>query len=51
MANERIPNNPYRANDPYRSTLSDDDFGRAARLDDELRAPPPAARSRCSRSP
>jgi hypothetical protein len=30
MANERIPN------DPYRSNLSDDDFGRAARLDNEL---------------
>jgi hypothetical protein len=30
MANERIPN------DRYRSDLSDDDFGRAARLDDEL---------------
>jgi hypothetical protein len=40
MANERIPNNPYRANDPYRSTLSDDDFGRAARLDDELQPDP-----------
>ena len=40
MANERIPNDPYRANDPQRSNLSDDDFGRAARLDDELQADP-----------
>jgi hypothetical protein len=30
MANERIPN------DPYRSDSRDDDFGRAARLDNEL---------------
>jgi hypothetical protein len=36
MAIERIPNDPHRANDPYRANLSDDDFGRAARLDDEL---------------
>ena len=40
MANERIPNDPYRANDPYRSNLSDDDSGRAARLDDELQVDP-----------
>jgi hypothetical protein len=46
MANERIPNDPYRANDPhhakdpYRSNLSDDDFGRAAPLDDELQPDP-----------
>jgi uncharacterized protein HemX len=40
MANEHIPNNPYRANDPYRSNLSDDDFGRATRLDDELQPDP-----------
>ena len=37
MANERIPNDPYRANDP---SLSDDDFGRAARFDDEVQADP-----------
>jgi hypothetical protein len=36
MAKERIPN------DPYRSSLSDDDFGRQARLDDELRFDPEA---------
>jgi hypothetical protein len=36
MANERIPN------DPYRSGLSDDDFGRQAHLDDELRFDPEA---------
>jgi hypothetical protein len=34
MANERIPN------DPYRSNLSDDDFGRTAHLDDELQPDP-----------
>jgi hypothetical protein len=37
MANERIPN------DPYRSGLSDDDFGRQAHLDDELRFDPEAS--------
>ena len=45
MANERIPNDPYRGNDlyasdPYRPNLNDDDFGRAARLDDELQPDP-----------
>jgi zona occludens toxin (predicted ATPase) len=34
MANQRIPN------DPDRSNLSDDDFGRAARYDTELQADP-----------
>jgi hypothetical protein len=34
MANERIPN------DPYRSDPRDDDFGRAARLDNELQPDP-----------
>jgi hypothetical protein len=34
MANERIPD------DPYRSNLSDDDFGRAARYDTELQPDP-----------
>ena len=34
MANERIPN------DPHRSNLSDDDFGRAARYDTELQPDP-----------
>ena len=36
MAKERIPN------DPYRSGLSDEDFGRQAHLDDELRFDPEA---------
>ncbi len=36
MAIERTPN------DPYRSGLSDDDFGRQARPDDELRFDPEA---------
>jgi hypothetical protein len=45
MANERIPN------DPYRSDPRDDDFGRAARLDNELQPDPelqegPASTSR-----
>ncbi|MGB6394248.1 MAG: hypothetical protein WBF73_01035, partial [Bradyrhizobium sp.] len=34
MANQRIPD------DPYRSNLSDDDFGRAARYDTELQPDP-----------
>jgi hypothetical protein len=34
MANERIPD------DPYRSKLRDDDFGRAARYDTELQPDP-----------
>jgi hypothetical protein len=33
MAHERNPNDPY---DPNRSNLADDDFNRAARLDNEL---------------
>ena len=34
MANQRIPD------DPYRSNLSDDDFGRSARYDTELQPDP-----------
>lgn len=37
MANERIPNDPY---DPYRSGLSDDNFGRPNRFDDGLQVDP-----------
>jgi len=37
MANERIPNDPY---DPYRSGLSDDNFGRPQRFDTELQPDP-----------
>jgi len=37
MANERIPNDPY---DPYRSGLSDDNFGRPQRFDEPLQVDP-----------
>jgi hypothetical protein len=37
MTNERIPNDPY---DPYRSGLSDDDFGRRQRFDNDLQVDP-----------
>jgi hypothetical protein len=41
MANQPNPDDPYRVpNDPYRSSLTDDDIGRQARLDNELRAAP-----------
>jgi hypothetical protein len=41
MAYERNPDDPYRSpNDPYRSNLSDDDFRRQARLDNELQIDP-----------
>jgi hypothetical protein len=43
MANERNPNDPYRANDPYRSNLTDDDASRQARLDSELQMDPELA--------
>jgi hypothetical protein len=43
MANERIPNDPYRANDPDRSNPSDGDFGRAGRFDTELEPDPELA--------
>lgn len=53
MANERIPNDPYRAgdsnpaDDPYRtknrSMRRDDDISRAAQLDDELQVDPELA--------
>jgi len=39
MANERIPNDPYRSNpadDPYRTSRTDDEIRRAARFDDGL---------------
>lgn len=42
MANERIPNDPDRFNDPYHSNLSDD-FGRADRFDSELQPDPELA--------
>jgi hypothetical protein len=44
MAYERNPDDPYRSpNDPYRSNLSDDDFRRQARLDNELQVDPELA--------
>jgi hypothetical protein len=53
MANERIPNDPYRAgapnpaDDPYRTKYradpSDDELRRAARLDNELQMDPELA--------
>ena len=49
MANERNPNDPYRANDPYRpndpyrSNLTDDEVRRQSRLDNELQPDPELA--------
>src|ERR1700727_1591701 len=44
MANQPNPDDPYRVpNDPYRSSLTDDDFRRQARLDNELRPDPELA--------
>jgi hypothetical protein len=40
MAYERNPNDPYRAGDPYHSNLADDEYRRAARLDNELQPDP-----------
>jgi len=37
MPNERIPNDP---NDPYRSGLSDDSFGRPQRFDNDMQVDP-----------
>jgi hypothetical protein len=47
MANERIPNDPYRvpnpADDPYRTYRRDDDMGDPARLDSQLQMDPELA--------
>jgi hypothetical protein len=48
MTNQRIPNDPY---DPYRSGLSDDNFGRPQRFDNDMQIDPelqegPASSSR-----
>jgi len=44
MANQPHPDDPYRVpNDPYRSTLTDDDVRRQARLDNELQPDPELA--------
>lgn len=44
MANQRNPNDPYLStNDPYRSNAADEEFRRAARLDNELQPDPELA--------
>src|SRR5471032_629687 len=43
MAYERNPNDPYRASDPNRPNLADDDISRQARLENELQADPELA--------
>jgi hypothetical protein len=44
MAHQPNPDDPYRVpNDPYRSTLTDDDVRRQARLDNELQPDPELA--------
>jgi hypothetical protein len=43
MAYERNPNDPYRAGDPYRPNLADDEYRRAARPDNELQPDPELA--------
>jgi hypothetical protein len=44
MAYPRNPNDPYRsADDPYRSNVPDDEFRRAAGLDNELQVDPELA--------
>ena len=44
MANERIPNDPYRSpDDPYRTERADDELRRAQRLDNELQMDPELA--------
>ena len=57
MANERIPNDPYRASDPDapyrtkpRSNPADDDVRRAAQLDNELQVDPELAEGPASNS-
>ena len=44
MANQRLPNDPYRSqSDPYRSTLAGDDIRDPSRLDNELQPDPELA--------
>jgi hypothetical protein len=44
MANERIPNDPYRSpDDPYGTDRADDELRRAQRLDNELQTDPELA--------
>ena len=49
MANQPHPDDPYRfPNDPYRSSRTDDDIRRSARLDNELQADPELAEGSAS---
>jgi hypothetical protein len=49
MANQPNPDDPYRVpNDPYRSSLTDDDIRRQARLDNELGPDPELAEAPAS---
>ena len=54
MANERIPNDPYRASnpvdDPYRTNRRSDDMSDPARLDNELQIDPELAEGPASSS-
>ncbi|MEI9925351.1 MAG: hypothetical protein WDN50_19410 [Bradyrhizobium sp.] len=54
MANERIPNDPYRASnpadDPYRTNRRRDDMSDPARLDNELQMDPELAEGPASSS-
>jgi len=44
MAYQRNPNDPYRfPDDPYRGNVADDEYRRAARLDNELQMDPELA--------
>ena len=47
MANQRIPNDPYRSqSDPDRSTLAGDDIRDPSRLDNEMQPDPDSPRAR-----
>jgi hypothetical protein len=49
MAQQPHPDDPYRvSNDPYRSSLTDDDIRRQARLDNELQPDPELAEAPAS---
>ena len=49
MANQPHPDDPYRfPNDPYRSSRTDDDIRRPARLDNELQPDPELAEGSAS---
>ncbi|SHL78492.1 hypothetical protein SAMN05444159_6812 [Bradyrhizobium lablabi] len=42
------PDDPYRASDPYRANRADDEYRRAARVDNELQPDPELAEGRAS---